>query len=87
MLIRQKYATKLGNLCSINSNLSTMVQHFYILVPSIFYVAVFCYFWCTNQFLKKKVNTNTDSIPCFGAIAGLHKFDDGSTPYVFGAKE
>ena len=30
---------------------------------------------------------NTDSMPCFGAIAGLHKFDDGSPPYVFGAKE
>jgi len=30
---------------------------------------------------------NTDSMPCFGAIAGSHKSDDGAGPYFFGARE
>ena len=30
---------------------------------------------------------NTDSMPCFGAIAGSHKSDDGAGPYFFCARE
>ena len=43
--------------------------------------------WCTDQFLKKKVSTNTYSILCFGSIAGSHKSDDGARPCFFGARE